>query len=122
MRAVKAQGLSLQAPKNGFLYVIDRVTGKLISAEPYVPTTWASRIDLATGRPVEVPGARYDQGKPANVAPSALAAHNWLPMAFSPKTGLVYIPAVDFAVNYSAPAATWKPATLGTSSIDSAMA
>jgi quinohemoprotein ethanol dehydrogenase len=107
----KPRKVLMQAPKNGFLYVIDRITGKLISAEPYVPTTWASKIDLATGRPVEVPGARYDQGKPANVAPSALAAHNWLPMAFSPKTGLVYIPAVDFAVNYSEPAATWKVAT-----------
>lgn len=107
----KPRKVLMQAPKNGFLYVIDRTTGKLISAEPYVPTTWASRIDLTTGRPVEVPGARYDRGKAAQVAPSALAAHNWLPMAFSPKTGLVYIPAVDFAVNYSEPAPGWKPAT-----------
>lgn len=107
----KVRKVLMQAPKNGFLYVIDRTDGKLISAEPYVPTTWASRIDLKTGRPVEVRGARYDQGKAANVAPSALAAHNWLPMAFSPKTQLVYIPAVDFAVNYSEPAPGWKPAT-----------
>jgi len=101
----------MQAPKNGFLYVIDRETGKLISAEPYVPVTWASRIDLSTGRPVEVPGARYDQGKPASVAPSALAAHNWLPMAFSRQTGLVYIPAVEFGVDYSEPSPDWRPAT-----------
>jgi quinohemoprotein ethanol dehydrogenase len=101
----------LQAPKNGFFYVIDRTDGKLISAQPYVPVTWASRIDLATGRPVEVSGARYDQGKPASVAPSPLAAHNWLPMAFSPKTDLVYIPAVDFKVNFSEPSPDWRPAT-----------
>jgi quinohemoprotein ethanol dehydrogenase len=107
--AGKSRKVLMQAPKNGFLYVIDRTNGKLISAEPFVPTTWASRIDLATGRPVEVPGARYDQGKPASVAPSALAAHNWLPMAYSPKSGLVYIPAVDFAVNYSEPAPNWRP-------------
>jgi quinohemoprotein ethanol dehydrogenase len=60
---------------------------------------------------VEVPGARYDRGKPALVAPSPLAAHNWLPMAFSPKTDLVYIPAVDFSVDYSEPSPDWKPAT-----------
>jgi len=101
----------MQAPKNGFFYVIDRTDGKLISAEPYVTVTWASKIDLATGRPVEVSGARYDQGKPASVAPSPLAAHNWLPMAFSPKTNLVYIPAVDFKVNFSEPSPSWRPAT-----------
>ena len=101
----------MQAQKNGFFYVIDRASGKLISAEPYVPVGWATRIDLATGRPVEVPGARYDQGKPVSLAPSPLAAHNWLPMAFSPKSGLVYIPAVDFKVTYSEPSPDWKPAT-----------
>lgn len=109
--AGKPRKVLMQAPKNGFLYVIDRTDGKLISAEPYVPVTWASKIDLATGRPVEVPGARYDQGKAATIAPSPLAAHNWLPMAFSPKTRLVYIPAAEFEVDYSEPAKDWKPAT-----------
>ncbi|RZJ96333.1 MAG: PQQ-dependent dehydrogenase, methanol/ethanol family [Novosphingobium sp.] len=109
--AGKPRKVLMQAPKNGFLYVIDRTNGKLISAEPYVPVTWASKIDLATGRPVEVPGARYDQGKAATIAPSPLAAHNWLPMAFSPQTRLVYIPAVEFDVDYSEPAKDWKPAT-----------
>jgi quinohemoprotein ethanol dehydrogenase len=107
----KPRKVLMQAPKNGFLYVIDRVTGKLISAEPYVPVTWASKIDLATGRPVETPGARYDQGKGVSLSPSPLAAHNWLPMAFSPKSGLVYIPAVDFKVTFSEPSPDWKPAT-----------
>ncbi len=107
----KPRKVLMQAPKNGFLYVIDRTNGKLISAEPYVKVSWASKIDLVTGRPVEVPGARYDQGKPATIAPSPLAAHNWLPMAFSPKSGLVYIPAVEFDVDYSEPAKDWKPAT-----------
>jgi quinohemoprotein ethanol dehydrogenase len=101
----------MQAPKNGFLYVIDRTNGKLISAEPYVPVTWASKIDLVSGRPVEVPGARYDQGKPVSLSPSPLAAHNWLPMAFSPRSGLVYIPAADFKVTFSDPSPDWKPAT-----------
>jgi quinohemoprotein ethanol dehydrogenase len=106
----KPRKVLMQAPKNGFLYVIDRINGKLISAESYVPVTWASKIDLATGRPVEAPGARYES-KPASLSPSPLAAHNWLPMAFSPKSGLVYIPAVDFKVTFSKPSPDWKPAT-----------
>ena len=51
----------LHAPKNGFFYVIDRETGKVLSAEKFGKVTWAERIDLATGRPVEVPGARYEE-------------------------------------------------------------
>lgn len=106
----KLRKVLMQAPKNGFLYVLDRTNGKLISAEPYVPVGWATKIDLVTGRPVEVPGARYE-GKPVSLSPSPLAAHNWLPMAFSPKTGLVYIPAVDFKVTFSEPSLAWRPAT-----------
>jgi quinohemoprotein ethanol dehydrogenase len=83
----------LQAPKNGFFYVIDRQTGKPISAEPYVPQNWAVKIDLETGRPVEIPEARYEKA-PYFVYPSGLGAHAWMPMSYSPKTGLVYIPAM----------------------------
>jgi quinohemoprotein ethanol dehydrogenase len=92
----------IQAPKNGFLYVIDRITGKLLSAKPFVETTWASAIDMKTGRPIENPKARYDAThEPALVKPTPLAAHNWLPMSFSPKTGLVYVPAVDWQVRFT---------------------
>jgi quinohemoprotein ethanol dehydrogenase len=84
----------LHAPKNGFFYVIDRDTGKLISAEPYTKVTWASRIDLATGRPVENPEARYTD-KPAVVWPFGNGGHTWQPMSFNPKTGLVYIPTTE---------------------------
>jgi quinohemoprotein ethanol dehydrogenase len=86
----------MHAPKNGFFYVIDRNTGKLLSAEPFAETTWASRIDLATGRPVEVPGARYESGS-AVVTPGPFGAHNWPPMSFNPATGLVYIPTIHQA-------------------------
>jgi quinohemoprotein ethanol dehydrogenase len=89
----------LQAPKNGFFYVLDRETGELISAEPYVQTTWASHVDPETGRPVEIEGARYEDG-PALVLPSAYGGHNWHPMAYSPKTGLIYIPAQDIPFAY----------------------
>lgn len=90
----------MQAPKNGFFYVLDRANGKLISAKNFVPITWASHIDLQTGRPVENPEARYRQG-PALVAPSPIGAHNWQPMAYSPDTGLVYIPAQDVPAMFS---------------------
>lgn len=84
----------MQAPKNGFFYVLDRETGKLISARNFVPISWATGVDLKTGRPIEVPEARFAKA-PALVAPSAIGAHNWQPMAFNPKTGLVYLPAQE---------------------------
>ena len=90
----------IQAPKNGFFYVIDRKTGKLISAEPYANQTWATKVDLATGRPVEVPGARY-QDSPFFTLPSGIGAHAWMPMSYSPKTGLVYIPAMNVPLTYA---------------------
>ena len=85
----------MTAPKNGFLYVLDRRDGRFISAKPYVRVTWAKEIDPATGRPVETPGARYENGETFRMAPSPMGAHTWLPMAFSPVTNLVYIPAID---------------------------
>ena len=81
----------LHAPKNGFFYVIDRKTGELISAEPFVETTWASHIDMETGRPVEVEGSRYENG-PADITPNPWGAHNWQAMSYNPQTGLAYIP------------------------------
>ncbi len=84
----------MQAPKNGFFYVIDRATGELISAETYVPNTWATHIDMETGRPVETPTARLTH-EPKLMTPSALAAHTWHPMAYHPDTGLVYLSAQE---------------------------
>jgi quinohemoprotein ethanol dehydrogenase len=81
----------MQAPKNGFFYVIDRATGELISADKFAPTNWATHVDLKTGRPVENPEADYST-KPALVTPGPLGSHNWQPMSFNPQTGLVYIP------------------------------
>ena len=89
----------MQAPKNGFFYVLDRETGELISAEPYVKTTWATHVDPETGRPVETENARYTDG-PALVLPAPYGGHNWHPMAYSPLTGLIYIPAQDIPFAY----------------------
>ncbi len=90
----------MHAPKNGFFYVLDRQSGELISAEKLGKVTWAERVDLATGRPVEVPGARYENGE-ALIWPGPNGVHNWHPMAFSPDTGLVYIPTREMAGWYN---------------------
>jgi len=90
----------MQAPKNGFFYVLDRQTGELLSAKPYAPVNWASRVDLKTGRPVFTGEADYEKG-PALVYPAASGAHNWQPMAFNPDTGLVYIPVIEGAMIYA---------------------
>ena len=81
----------MQAPKNGFFYVLDRVSGEFISAAPFTTVTWATHIDSATGRPVEAPEARYAK-KPVRLSPSPIGAHHWPPMAFNPATRLVYFP------------------------------
>ncbi|MEO8307668.1 MAG: PQQ-dependent dehydrogenase, methanol/ethanol family [Pseudomonadota bacterium] len=79
----------MHAPKDGFFYVLDRATGELLSAQNFVPNTWASHVDLKTGRPAINPEAMV-QVEPRLITPNA--AHNWNPMSYSPLTGLVYIP------------------------------
>jgi alcohol dehydrogenase (cytochrome c)/quinohemoprotein ethanol dehydrogenase len=91
----------MQANKNGFFYVLDRKTGALISAKTIVPISWATGIDMKTGRPIENKDARYSlAGKPVDVMPGPVGAHSWIPMAFNPITGLVYIPAVEIASHF----------------------
>ena len=112
----KSRQVLMQAPKNGFFYVLDRATGELISAEPFVPINWATGVDKATGRPIEAPGARY-RDAPSLQIPAPFGAHNWHPMAFNPQTGLVYIPAqvVPFAyvndANYRHEPGAWNIGT-----------
>ena len=90
----------MQAPKNGFFYVIDRETGELLSANNYVPVTWASHIDVATGRPVETKEARYSASPSSIQLPGPMGGHNWHPMSYNPLTGLVYIPAQEIPFAY----------------------
>jgi len=104
----------MQAPKNGFFYLLDRETGELLSAEPYVPMNWATHVDMETGRPVEIPEARYLDGKRAVVTPAPYGGHNWHPMSYSELTGLVYIPAQELAYLFAddpdmdRPRGTWN--------------
>ena len=111
----KVRKVIMQAPKNGFFYVLDRRTGELMSARATVPINWASGIDMKTGRPIGNPAVRY--GKvPVMVSPGAGGAHNFNAMAYSPKTGLVYLPVSETYMAYAA-ADSFDPAHpgLGTS-------
>jgi quinohemoprotein ethanol dehydrogenase len=91
----------LQAPKHGFFYVIDRVIGKLISAKKFVAmNSFASEIDMVTGRPVVLPGAKYETSE-RSVTPDMHGAHNWQPMSYSPELGLVYFSARQSTSSYA---------------------
>ncbi len=104
----------LHAPKNGFFYVLDAKTGKYLSGKPFATVTWAKGLDPVTGRPDINPEARYElTGKPFVGLPGAMGAHSWTPMSFSPKTGLVYIPANEAAQPYNAAEKGWKPSETG---------
>jgi quinohemoprotein ethanol dehydrogenase len=92
----KHRKVLMQAPKNGFFYVLDRQTGKLISAEKLGKVTWADHIDLTSGRPVENPGIRYESGS-STIYPFNSGLHSWMRMTYSPATGLVYVPTMQMA-------------------------
>ena len=93
----------MQAPKNGFFYVLDRSNGSLISAKPFTFVNWASGIDLKTGRPSETATARYKEADPTPVIPGPVGAHSWQPMSFSPVTHLAYIPVNEAGFKYKSP-------------------
>jgi len=94
----KPRKVIMQAPKNGFFYVLDRASGELLSAENYVHVSWAKEIDLKTGRPVETDNSY--KTSPVYQFPSPMGGHNWQPMCFHPGTGYVYVPARELAMIY----------------------
>ncbi len=95
----KPRKVLMQAPKNGFFYVLDRTSGQLISAEKIGKATWADHIDLKTGRPVEEKNIRYETGESINW-PGPQGAHSWMSQSFDPKTGLIYIPYMQLGVRF----------------------
>ena len=101
----KQRRVVFEAGKNGFFYVLDARTGEFLSADVIAKITWASHVDPKTGRPVVVAGGRYWESEgpnpPAPIYPSAFGARNWEPMAYSPKTGLVYMPIADMPTPFS---------------------
>ena len=96
----KQRKVIMQAPKNGFFYVIDRSNGELLRAHPYVQTTWASHVDMETGRPVENKELDYSD-RAQWILPGPLGGHDWQAMSFDEKKGVVYIPAQDAPWLYS---------------------
>ena len=109
----KPRKVLMQAPKNGFFYVLDRTNGQLLAANNFVPVNWATGVDLTTGRPIETPEARYYRtGRPFFASPGATGAHSWQPMAFDPKSGLVFIPANLAGFPYI-PQKDWQASKLG---------
>jgi quinohemoprotein ethanol dehydrogenase len=105
----------LHAPKNGYFYTLDAKTGKFIAGKPFAKMiTWSKGLDPVTGKPDIAPEARYEvTGKPFVGFPGAMGAHSWQPMSYSPKTGLVYIPANEAAQPYNAAGKDWKPSETG---------
>jgi quinohemoprotein ethanol dehydrogenase len=92
----------MQANKNGFFYVLDRVTGQFISGQPFAKVNWAKGLNEATGRPIVNPEAHYDSSETVSISPGPGGAHNWSPMSFNPATGLIYIPtATSTSFSYS---------------------
>jgi quinohemoprotein ethanol dehydrogenase len=105
----KPRKVMFHAPKNGFFYVIDRATGRLISAEKLGKVTWAERVDPATGRPIEAAGARYGE-KPVLLWPSFQGMHHWPPQSYSPSTGLVYVPTLEMPALFAGvDPQSWRP-------------
>ena len=98
----KQRKVLMQAPKNGFFYVLDRATGELLSAKNIVPVNWAKGIDMKTGRPIvdDEAAAYWKDGKRKLVTPAFWGAHDWHPMSYNPNTGLVYIPAHIMSAYY----------------------
>ncbi len=110
----KARKVIMQANKNGFYYVIDRVTGEFISGKPYAKVTWAAGLDEKTGRPVVHPESVYTATESVQLTPGPGGAHNWPPMSFNPTSGLVYIPGSSGGTfNYQVdPVFNYKPGEL----------
>ncbi|PEQ11137.1 PQQ-dependent dehydrogenase, methanol/ethanol family [Novosphingobium sp. PC22D] len=96
----KRRKVLLHAPTNGYLYVLDRETGKVISAGGTTLINWADGIDLETGRPKERENIRYETGL-TKIWPGTVGGHNWQAMSYSPKTGLVYIPIQQIGARFS---------------------
>jgi alcohol dehydrogenase (cytochrome c) len=99
----------MDANRNGFFYVLDRTNGKLIAANPYVKVTWASGVDMKTGRPIETDVTEKARaGEKVTVWPSILGGKNWEPMSFNPQTGTAFANTLNFGGHYKAVPADYK--------------
>jgi PQQ-dependent dehydrogenase (methanol/ethanol family) len=97
----KTRKVLMHAPKNGFVFVIDRITGQFISAEPWVTVNWASGFDPKTGKANVNPAARYGTAASVNITPGPGGGHVWVPWSFNPTTKLLYIPSTSGQRGYT---------------------
>jgi len=81
----------MQPCKNGFMYVLDAATGKLLKANPFTPVNWADGVNMQTGRPNVVADARFTSDKAFLITPGYQGGHGWHANAYDPDTGLFYI-------------------------------
>lgn len=96
----RVRRLLLRPERNGFLYVMDRETGEVLSADPFGPVNWATHIDLRTGRPVKDEAKATGNRMARNVCPAAPGMKDWQPSAWSPRTRLLYIPHNHLCMDY----------------------
>ena len=111
----KLRQVAMIAPKNGFFYVLDRLSGELISAEKFAKVNWATHINLETGRPELNSAANYweiTEGETAAVWPNMWGAHSWQAMAYHSSHKLVYIPVIDIPSIVTSPGEGEFPDTL----------
>lgn len=105
----KPTPVAMKADRNGFFFVMNRETGKLLSAEKYVPTTWAEKYDVEKLKPVEVADKRPGPNHPAKgVCPNLIGGKNWQPMSYNPETGYVYIPTNNVCMDWSVSEVNYK--------------
>ena len=104
----------MQAPKNGFFYVLDAETGEFLSGQEYIVQNWAEGLDLETGRPTDRPEAVHAEVWTL-ITPAALGGHNWQPQSFNPETGLMYLPIQEQEARWSVPLlGYWNGGTMTT--------
>jgi PQQ-dependent dehydrogenase (methanol/ethanol family) len=107
----RTRKVMLRPERNGFLYVIDRATGEVLSADPYGKVTWASKVDLTTGRPEINQAMRTGNRRATGVCPAAPGMKDWQPVAWSPRTRLLYIPHNHLCMDYEGTEANYIAGT-----------
>ena len=114
----KERKVILQANRNGFFYVLDRATGELLAANPFVDKiNWAEGIDLESGLPIDTEMTKMvrntpEMDEPVDVWPSALGGKNWMPMSYDPESGLAFANTLNFGYPYRSISETKEPKTL----------
>jgi PQQ-dependent dehydrogenase (methanol/ethanol family) len=104
--------LLIHPGRTGFMFVLDRETGEVLSAEKFEPVNWANSYNLKTGLPDEVPEKRpHFGGYATHICPSSTGAKDFIPSAFSPRTGLLYIPAHNTCMDYEGTAVNYIAGT-----------